>query len=78
MCGWEGQKAIEVGTLPIHVKRGIMDYVHAFLHVNSAIETIDCECRHQNKGTVKVWKLRERVCGWKGQKATEVVTLHVK
>ena len=36
-------------------------------------ETLEYECRHENKGTDQLWCLEDEVCGFKSKKATKSV-----
>ena len=75
-----GQKSSCNFTLPINVKHGIMYTLSdmSSLHtLSKAYETRNCECRHQTKGTVKVWKFRYSVCRFEGHTATEIFTLPI-
>ena len=36
-------------------------------------ETLEYECRHENKGTDQLWCLKDEVCGFEAKKATKSV-----
>ena len=36
-------------------------------------ETLEYECRHENKGTDELWCLEDEVCGFKAKKSTKSV-----
>ena len=73
VCGFETKKA----TKSVHCTDTCEKHTLTHTDVTSTMslgdETLEYECRHENKGTDQLWCLKDEVCGFEAKKATKSV-----
>ena len=55
----------------------LSDMYYTYNTLTLGYETLEYECRDQNKGTFKIWLVRNTVCGFDVQKVTKIVILQI-
>ena len=73
VCGFKTPIATECVHNTIRCEKHTLTHTEDSSTVSPGDETQDYECRHENKGTNKVWCFNDDVCGFETKKATESV-----